>query len=365
MRVFSSVSLVDAGVASSTSEAVNVNGIMKQLGRTELSRSEIQILIDFLLNKQQDTGNVVHSDWSDDPMSKIRKQMEETNRLLSEEQATVLAIQTKLRELRAEYNAERQQAHHRQHAHLEEINTMKAELNQALQDHQLYVERTTSEKQNLNVQLQHLQQKLYQESQKNSQAQENAQKLQQLNDANAQLSAELLTKNNLIQDMNNKFIQIHEENNLHQKAINDYEQRFEELLRSRETDTAHLNNEMQRLRTECQRKEEIEKLFTMKKFELEQLEARLTEQSKQSNQMEDSSKVEIRNLQNALDSTKTELQLARNEMADSKMDYSKRADELNAQLANLKADYDTEKISNVQKYTTQVWFFLNLFLQNH
>lgn len=335
---------------------------MQQLGRTELSRSEIQILIDFLLNKQQDSANIIHSDWSDDPMSKIRKQMEETKQLLSEEQAAVQAIQTKLRELRAEYNAERQQAQHRQNAHLEEINTLKTELNQALQDHQLFVERTTSEKQNSTVQLQHLQQKLYQESQKNAQTQENAQKLQQLTDANAQLSAELLTKNNLIQDMNKKFMQIHEETNLHKKAINDYEQRFEELLRTRETDTAHLNNEIQRLRTECQRKEEIEKLFAMKKFELEQLEVRLTEQSKQSNQIEDSSKVEIRNLQNALDSTKTELQLARNEMADSKMDYSKRADELNSQLANLKADYETENIANVQKYTKQVCFHQSLVL---
>lgn len=318
---------------------------MKQLGRTELSRSEIQILIEFLLNKQQDTANVMHADWSDDPVHKLRKQIEEKDRLLTEEQATTLAIQTKLRELRADYNAERQQAVHRHNAHAEELNTLKADLNQVQTDHQLFVERTTNEKQALNAQLQHLQQKLYQE--KNSQTQENAQKLQQLNDANTQLSAELLTKTTIIQDMQEKFLQIRDE---HLKTMSDYEQKFQEYVRQSETDVAHLNSEIQRLRTECQRKDEIEKLFTVKKFELEQLESRLAEQNKQTNQIEDSSKVEIRNLQNALDSTKTELQLSRNELTDN----ATRIGELNSQLSELKSTYDAENSTIVQKFTKQV-----------
>lgn len=339
--------LVDAGVASSTSEAVNVNAIMQQLGRTELSRSEIQILIDFLLNKQQDTGSVTHADWSDDPVHKLRKQIEEKDRLLTEEQATTLAIQNKLRELRAEYNAERQQSLHRNNARIEEINTLKSDLHQAQQDHQSFVERTTNEKQALNVQLQHLQQKLFQEQNAQTQIQENTQKLQQLTDANAQFSAELLSKNNIIQDMQDKFLQIRDE---HLKKMSDYEQKFQEYVRQSESDSAHLNSEIQRLRTECQRKEEIEKMFAVKKFELEQLESRLAEQSKQSNQIEDSSKVEIRNLQNALDSTKTELQLSRNELADS----ANRIGELSSQLGDLKTAYDAESSNVMQNYSKQV-----------
>lgn len=76
---------VDAGIASTTSDAVNVNAIMQQLNHGKLTRNEIQILIDFLLNKQQDTANVIHSDWSDDPIHKLRNQLDEKDRLLGEE----------------------------------------------------------------------------------------------------------------------------------------------------------------------------------------------------------------------------------------------------------------------------------------
>lgn len=338
--------LVDAGFnASSTSDAVNVNAIIKQLGPTELSRNEIQILIDFLLNKQQDIGNVMHADWSDDPVHKLRKQIEDKDRLLSEEQASTLAIQAKLRELRAEYNAERQHALQRHNAHIEEINVLKADLHQAQQDHQSFVDRATNEQQALKAQIQLLHQKNYQE--KNSQTQENAQKLQQLTEANSKFTAELLTKNNVIQELQEKFLQIRDE---HLKKMADYEQKVQDCARKAESDVAHLNSEIQRLHAECQRKDEIEKLLAMKKYEIEQLESRLAEHSKQSNQIEDSSKVEIRNLQNALDSTKTELQLSRNELANS----AKRIGELNSQMSEVKANYDAENSTVVQKYTKQV-----------
>lgn len=343
--------LVDAGVASVASEAVNVNAIIQQLGRTELTRGEIQILIEFLLNKQQDTANVTHSDWSDDPLHKLRKQIEEKDRLLSEEQKGTIAIQNKLRELRAEFNADRAQSIHRQNAHIEEINTLKSDLSQAQQEHQLLIERANNEKQALNTQLQHLQQKLFQE--KNAQTQENAQQIQQLTDTNAQLQAELLTKTNIIQDMQDNIrderLQILQIRDEHLKKMSDYEQKFQEYVRQSE-DVAHLNAELQRLRNECQRKDEFEKLYAMKKYELEQLEACVAEQNKQSNQMEDNSKVEIRNLQNALDSTKTELALSRNELADG----AKCIGELNQKLDNLKTTYDTENASVNEKFTKQV-----------
>ena len=322
-----------------------MNAIIQQLGRVELTRNEIQILIDFLLNKQQDTGNVTHSDWSDDPIHKLRNQIEEKDRLLGEEQKAMLAIQTKLRELRAELNAERAQASHLKNAHVEEVNALKAELNQVQQDRQLVVERANNEKQALNKQLQLLQQKLFQEQ--NTQSQESTQQLQQLTDAHAQLSAELLNKNNIIQDMQEKFLHIRDE---HLSKVNESEQKYQELVHKNEQDVAYLNGELLRLRNEGQRKEELEKLYALKTYEFEQLESRLNEQNKQSNQIEDSSKVEIRNLQNALDSTKTELTLSRTELADS----SKRIGELNSQLSDLKSTYEAENSTVVQKYAKQV-----------
>lgn len=330
--------LVDAGVASSTSDAVNVNAIIQQLGKTELTRNEIQILIDFLLNKQQDTGSVTHSDWSDDPIHKLRNQLEEKDRSLAEEQKAMMAIQAKLRELRAELNAERTQASHLRSAHIEELNALKADLNQVQQDRQAVIERANNEKQALNKQLQHLQQKMFQE--KNTQTQEQTQQMQQLTEANAQLTAELVNKNNMIQEMQENFRQ----------KITECEQKYQDLVRKSEQDITYLNNEILRLRNECQRKEELEKQYAMKTYEFEQLELRLNEQNKQSNQIEDSSKVEIRNLENALDSTKTELTLSRTELADS----SKRIDELKTQLNDLKSTHETDNSTVVQQFTKQV-----------
>lgn len=339
---------VDAGIASTTSEAVNVNAIMQQLGRTELTRGEIQILIDFLLNKQQDTATVTHSDWSDDPIHKLRNQLDEKDRLLADEQKAMLALQTKLREIRAELNSERTQASHFKTAHIEEINALKAELNQIQQERQSIVERANNEKQALNKQLQHLQQKMFQE--KNAQSQETTQQIQQLTEANAQLTADLLNKNQIIQELQEKYRLIHDEN---LSKFTECEQKYQDLMRKNEQDLAYLNGEILRLRNECQRKEELEKLCALKTYELEQVETRLNEQNKQSNQIEDSSKVEIRNLENALDSTKTELTLSRNELAES----SKRIGDLNTQVSELKSKLELENSTVVQKYNKQVGLF--------
>lgn len=311
---------------------------MTLLGRTELTRSEIQILIDFLLNKQQDTASVVHSDWSDDLVHKVRKQLEEKDRQLAEEQTASLALHTKLREMRAEWNNERVQTNHKLQANGEELNALKIDLHQTQQELQLTTERYATEKQALNTQLQHLQQKLFQE--KNAQSQETAQKLQQVTDTNAQYAAELSSKNNLI-------LQIRDES---LKKIAEYEQKFQECVRQSEADVAHLTTENHNLRAECQRKDEYEKLFAIQKYDLEQLEARMSEQSKTSNQMDDNSKVEIRNLQNALDSSKTELALRGNDLLES----TKRINELSAQLAEFKNSFDAEKTAIVQKYAKQV-----------
>lgn len=340
-QIFFSIS-VDAGVASSTSGEINVNAIITLLGRSELTRSEIQILIDFLLNKQQDTGNVTHSDWSDDIAHKLRKQLEEKDRVLAEEQKASLALHQKLREMRAEWNAERIASVHKLNASAEELNALKSDLNQLQQEAQLVNERHAAEKQQLNT---HLQQKLFQE--KNNQNQETAQKIQQLNDANALTAAELLSKNAIIQDLQEKFLRIRDES---LTKIADYEQKFQEYVLKSESDVARLTADNQQLLAECQRKDEYEKLFAIQKYECESLEARLAEQSKANNQMDDNSKVEIRNLQNALDSTKTELAQRSTELTDGQT----RVAELSNELAELRKSFESETTAADQNHSKQV-----------
>ncbi|GBP15868.1 hypothetical protein EVAR_100769_1 [Eumeta japonica] len=79
---------------------------MNLFRRAELNRSEIQILIDYLLNRQQDMPST-HSEWSDDICQKLKRQLEDKEKALLEEQEASVGIQAKLRELRSEITAER------------------------------------------------------------------------------------------------------------------------------------------------------------------------------------------------------------------------------------------------------------------
>lgn len=77
--------------------------------KAELSRSEIQILIDHLLNKQMDNP-LEHSEWTEgraDPVIKLKKQLAEKEKALTDEHEASMAFQNKLKELRAELNGER------------------------------------------------------------------------------------------------------------------------------------------------------------------------------------------------------------------------------------------------------------------
>ncbi|XP_011135621.1 kinectin isoform X2 [Harpegnathos saltator] len=90
-------------------DAVNVQLLMLFIQKAELSRSEIQILIDHLLNKQMDNP-LEHSEWTEgraDPVIKLKKQLAEKEKALTDEHEASLAFQNKLKELRAELNGDR------------------------------------------------------------------------------------------------------------------------------------------------------------------------------------------------------------------------------------------------------------------
>ncbi|KAI4475944.1 hypothetical protein M0804_013980 [Polistes exclamans] len=90
-------------------DAVNVSLLMLFIQKAELSRSEIQIIIEQLLNMQMDNPSE-HSEWTEgraDPVIKLKKQLAEKEKALTEEHEASVAFQTKLKELRSEFNAER------------------------------------------------------------------------------------------------------------------------------------------------------------------------------------------------------------------------------------------------------------------
>ena len=60
-------------------EEAEINQIIRKLSSSELTHNQIQLLIDFLLNKQSDTITQEPSEWSEgkaDVMQKLKKQLQ-------------------------------------------------------------------------------------------------------------------------------------------------------------------------------------------------------------------------------------------------------------------------------------------------
>ncbi|XP_039282749.1 flagellar attachment zone protein 1 isoform X8 [Nilaparvata lugens] len=96
---------------SSDKEGVNVNLLIPLVRKAEMSRSEIQLLIDTLLNKQSDSTDI-SSEWIEgrqDPVMKLKKQLADKERDLTEEQEKTLGLHNRLKELRTELNGEKHQ----------------------------------------------------------------------------------------------------------------------------------------------------------------------------------------------------------------------------------------------------------------
>ncbi|XP_017848279.1 putative uncharacterized protein DDB_G0271606 isoform X2 [Drosophila busckii] len=228
-------------------QTVGVSALMNVFSRAELNRSEIQILIDYLLNKQQDMP-ASHGDWSDDICQKLKRQLEEKEKLLSEEQEASIGIQAKLRELRHEINQERAQLQSRSQAYNEQLLAKEQELAALNQE-------LASVNEKFALERQQFQAKLVREKQASSQD-----LLPQLQ----RLQQDLAHKEKVIADMSS-FVQAEA-------------QQKNELLQQREELETRLNSTI---------------------FELEQRKELETENSEL--------KVELRNLHNALESSKTEL----------------------------------------------------------
>lgn len=86
---------------------VNVSLLVPLIRKAELSRSEVQILIDLLLNKQLDAP-LSHEEWFEgrsDPVVKLKKQLAERVKLFEAEQEAHAGVAAKLREVRTELNS--------------------------------------------------------------------------------------------------------------------------------------------------------------------------------------------------------------------------------------------------------------------
>lgn len=327
-------------------EGISVNYLIQKLDQAEFTRSEIQILIDYLLNKQQDTITVEHSEWSEsktDVLQKLKKQLAEKEKALQDEQEASIAVHAKLRELRADFNSERAQFNANIKAQIEEISSKKSEIQNIVAEKQFVTDKLTAEKQTLTVQIQQMQSKLIQMKEQNSQ--EAHQQIQQITESNQILQNELSAKNSLIQELNDYQIFAKEEKFELEKKLVDYEN----MIRQKDEQTMFLEQELNNFRQRVQEigvfeaenqrlRSDFEKLYTRHQYETEQFKTKLAEQTK-SVHLDETNKVEMRNLQNALDSSRAELNSNRNESND----YKNTINELQTQIKELKTNINQHR----------------------
>lgn len=183
-------------------DAANVQSLVRILGKADLPRNDIQILIDFLLNKQQDTLTKDPSEWNDpsDPLQKLKKQLLEKENQLLEEQKAASGLHAKLKELRQELNNEKSQGSIAVRSFNEELNNKRMEVQNLTQQMQLVSEKFAAEKQTLSHQYQQLQAKYMQMSEQHAAAQESAGTIAQLNENMQLLQRELMTKGQLLNE---------------------------------------------------------------------------------------------------------------------------------------------------------------------
>lgn len=322
-------------------DGISVNYLIQKLDQAEFTRSEIQILIDYLLNKQQDTITVEHSEWSEsktDVLQKLKKQLAEKEKALQDEQEASIAVHAKLRELRSDFNSERAQFNANIKAQIEEISMKKSEIKNIIAEKQFVTDKLTAEKQTLTVQIQQIQSKLIQMKEQNSQ--DALQQIQQITESNQILQNELSAKNSLIKELNDYQNFAKDEKFDLEKKLVDYEN----LIRQKDEQNMFLEQELNNFRQRVQEinvfesenqrlRSDIEKLYTRHQYETEQLKIKITEQTKSAH-LDETNKVEMRNLQNALDSSRAELISNRNEFNDK----NNTINELQTQIKELKSN---------------------------
>uniref|UniRef100_A0A182W094 Ribosome receptor lysine/proline rich domain-containing protein n=1 Tax=Anopheles minimus TaxID=112268 RepID=A0A182W094_9DIPT len=353
--------LITQELAVEMADAANVHSLVNILNKADLPRNDIQILIDFLLNKQQDTLAKDPSEWNDpsDPLQKLKKQLQEKESALLEEQKAATGLHAKLKELRQELNGEKMQAGAVLKVYVDELNNKKQELHNLTQELNSIKDKQANDKQAMSIQFQQLQAKYIQLSKEHASVQDHGATIAQLNNDLQLLQQELMAKSQLL----NEKLQSEEEMMKKKTEFEILLHNNEELMRQRVQELTAYENDLRQLRLELSQKDELSQTCQQQSYEIDQLKAELQAKQKQAvaaasaaaaaahatSQADESNRVEIRNLQNALDSTKSKLEVYRNELVECKSlmtDYKQLTNELKAKEEQLQKQLEEQRQKN-------------------
>lgn len=195
---------VDVNSMHLVTEETGITPLIRELSRADLTKNQIQVLIDFLLNKQSDTTAKDPTEWTEgksDLLQKLKKQLQEKEAQLRNEQDALSGMQTKLKELRTELNAEKSQCNATLKAHVEQMQNCKSEIKTLQSEVQFLNDKHNNEKQTMSDHFKQLQAKYMQVSE-SLKAQESLPNAQQLQSEIQLLQQELTNKNQQILELN-------------------------------------------------------------------------------------------------------------------------------------------------------------------
>lgn len=207
-------------------DEISVNVLIMLLAKAELSRSEIQVVIDYLLNKQSDSGAVIKSEWTEgkqDLVARLKKQLAERETQLQNEQDAAAAFQEKLKLLRLELNAEKTQNSNTAKMYILEM----AQKEKEMEVLSSKVNTVSAEKAALLAQMQKMQMTLVQQKNAMGAQEDHQRQVAQLQEANAAMQRELEMYKSTVQvgkvDLRNLENELDSARNeirqLHQKAF--------------------------------------------------------------------------------------------------------------------------------------------------
>lgn len=199
-----STSTVDSGMAQFISDETGITPLIRELSRAELTKNQIQVLIDYLLNKQSDTLAHDPTEWTEgkaDLVQKLKKQLQEKEAQLKNEQDALTGMQIKLKELRTEVNSEKIQYNANIKAHSEQLNISRMEVKNLQSEIQFLTDKHNSDKQAMSTSFKQIQAQCMQ-MKETLKAQEGLPSVQQLQNDIRTLQQEIAMKNQQILELN-------------------------------------------------------------------------------------------------------------------------------------------------------------------
>lgn len=191
-----STSAIDGAVIQLVSDETGITPLIRELTRADLTKNQIQVLIDFLLNKQSDTLAHDPTEWSEgksDLVQKLKKQLQEKEAQLKNEQDALSGMQSKLKELRTELNSEKVHFNANLKAHSEHLQNSKMEIKNLQAEIQFLTDKHNTEKQTMSSSFKQLQAQCLQ-MKETLKTQEGLPNVQQLQSDNQVLQQEVTNK---------------------------------------------------------------------------------------------------------------------------------------------------------------------------